>query len=512
MIVITNTENMSLGDLVLAAAAKYKKRPAFQIYRDGGVYDRLSYEDFGLLSRRFAAILSGFGIGPGKKVMLLSENRPEWPAAYFGIALTGAVIVPVLTEFVPEQIKMMACHAEVSAICLSEKMTAKIADAGIAETIPRIYIDTIEKENNVKNTPDTFPKVSIDECAAIIYTSGTTGAGKGVMLSHRNLLFTAAASRSLMKIYFRDRLLSVLPLAHTYECTLGLLTVIMCGASVTYLDRPPSPAVLIPAIANLRPTAMVTVPLFIEKIYRALIAPKLQKHFLSEKIMGLKLASLFGNSLRFFGSGGAALAEDVERFLRKARFPYSPGYGLTEAAPLVTGSAPYHFPFRSAGSAVQGVAIRISPEGEIQVKGPNVMMGYYKDDDMTKEAFTTDGTDNVWLKTGDLGYLDKKGFLYIRGRIKALILGPSGENIYPEEIETLLLSSEFVDEALVYAGEDGTLSAFIRLAENSGPLDTEELKNQINKKLPAYSRLGRIEIKTENFEKTATGKIKRIVR
>ncbi|GHU02579.1 hypothetical protein FACS1894147_04750 [Spirochaetia bacterium] len=406
---------MSLGDLVLAAAAKYKKRPAFQIYRDGGVYNRLSYEDFGLLSRQFAAILSGLGIGPGKKVMLLSENRPEWPAAFFGIALTGAVAVPVLTDLAPEQIKMIATHAEVSALCLSGNMEASlmaagISDAGIAEIIPRIYIDTIdngEKETALGNAPGTFP----DECAAIIYTPGSAGIGKGVMLSHRNLLFAAGSFRSLMKFYFRDRFLSALPLAHACECT-GLITAIMCGASVTYLDRPPSQAVLVSAAANIRPTVMVTTPLYIEEIYRTLIAPKLQKQFLyhlAEKVMGRKLAALFGNSLRFFGTS-CAVAEEVERFLRKARFPYSAGYGLTEAGPLITGSAPYQFPFRSAGSAVQGVDIRISPEGEIQVKGPAVMMGYYKDDDMTAKAFTAD---KVWFKTGDLGYLDKKGFLYI---------------------------------------------------------------------------------------------------
>ena len=234
---------------------------------------------------------------------------------------------------------------------------------------------------------------------------------------------------------------------------------------------------------------------------------------LAVRVAGKKLLSALGSSMRFFGIGGAPLSEDVEQFLRKARFPYAMGYGLTETSPLVSGNAPYRFPFRSSGLPIEDTELRIGEEGEIQVKGPNVMQGYYKDENRTKETFTKDG----WLKTGDLGCQDKKGNLFIRGRLKALILGPSGENIYPEEIESILYTSSLVEEALVVPGERGELVALIVLSEKAQTMlaalgeSLEELKNAVNKKLAAFSRLNRIVIQKEPFEKTATQKIKRFL-
>jgi long-chain acyl-CoA synthetase len=273
---------------------------------------------------------------------------------------------------------------------------------------------------------------------------------------------------------------------------------------------------------TLRPTAIISVPLFIEKICRSHIFPAMKEsplykfpltRILAIKAAGARLMAVLGSSVRFFGIGGAPLDEDVELFLRKAGFPYSPGYGLTETAPLVTGTAPYKFAFRSTGTVVKGVETRISPEGEIQVRGPNVMLGYYRDEEKTRETFTADG----WLKTGDLGCFDRKGHLFIRGRIKALILGPSGENIYPEEIESILHNSLLVEDALVVPGEKGELVALIVLSEKAKTAlaamgdNLEELKNSVNKKLAAFSRLNRIEIQNEPFEKTPTQKIKRFL-
>ncbi|MCL2472523.1 MAG: AMP-binding protein, partial [Treponema sp.] len=370
--------------------------------------------------------------------------------------------------------------------------------------------------------PDNFPEVNEEDPASILYTSGTTGSSKGVVLTHRNLVFIAVTARNLLKIYSRDRLLSVIPLAHTYECSLGMLTEVASGASVTYLDKPPSPAVLLPAMQALRPTAMVTVPLFIEKICRQKIFPEMEKSPLYKNpltrplvvfIAGQKLMAAFGSSIRIFGIGGAPLAEDVERFLRKTGFPYTPGYGLTETSPLVSGSEPYKFPPRSCGAVLKGVDVRIGDDGEIQVQGPNVMMGYYRDEERTKETFTEDG----WLKTGDLGRLDNNNNLFIQGRSKALILGPSGENIYPEEIESILSTSNLVEDALVIPGERGELVALIVLSEKAQTMiaaigdSLEELKNTVNTKLAAFSRLNRIEIQKEPFEKTATLKIKRFL-
>jgi long-chain acyl-CoA synthetase len=425
--------------------------------------------------------------------MILAENRPEWPVAYFGIALGGFVSVPVLPDCSPEQIKTIGDHAGIAALCITEKTHLRIVHAGIDPAIPLIYLDRntaidhkqgravtgilVSVHGRKKNIPlgqgdrigepeSWFPEIREEDLATILYSSGTTGHSKGVMLSHRNLLFTAKAFCSLMKIFPRDRVLSMIPLAHTYECILGLLTTVLSGASVTYLERPLTQAVLLSAIQALRPTAMVTAPFFIETIYRRRIAPALMANplytfpltrFLAVTIAGHKLSAALGSSIRFLGIGGTSLSPEVERFLWKVQFPYAPGYGRTETSSLVTGTGPYRFPLGSAGKPIKGVELRLCPvssekvsgtpagytEGEIQVRGPNVMLGYYRDPEATKAAFTPD----AWLKTGDLGFLGPKGHLFIRGRIKAMILESSGENL--EKIEGLFSAATLGEDALI---------------------------------------------------------------
>jgi long-chain acyl-CoA synthetase len=537
-------DEMTLAGLCERVSARYKNLPACAMFREGKIGSPVTYRLLGVRARQIGRLLGQLGVGAGDRVLLLSENCPQWPLAYFGIALAGAVSVPALTGFSAEQIGRISGHAGVTALCVSRALASKVEKTAV----PLIFIDSIcaakdggkddsatvcvslngvEKRLTLPSAAPssipsawTFPKRQPDDLASIIYTSGTLGNSKGVMLSHANLISCARASFSLVRIYSRDRLLSVIPLAHAYECTLGLLTPLLGGARITYLDRPPSPSVLLPAAQALRPTAMVTVPLFIEKMYRNNIAPRLKAsplyrfgltRPLAIRLAGRKLASALGGSIRFFGIGGAPLQAETEQFLRKAGFPYAPGYGLTEAAPLAAGTAPYRFRSRSAGSAPKGVRLRIAQDGEIQVRGPNVMLGYYRDQRQTREAFTEDG----WLKTGDLGSLDKKGRLFVRGRLKALILGPSGENIYPEEIEGLLGTSNLVEDALVYSGEKGELVALVHVSEtaraavNALERALEELRSFANKKLAAFSRLSRIEIRREPFEKTPTQKIKR---
>ena len=323
---------MTLAELCLRASVKYKKHAAFAMYRKGAVYGSVSYSLWGRRSRQIALLLGQLGIQAGDRVMILSENRPEWPLAYFGIAMAGAVSTPILTGFSAEQIRHIAVHAGVSAICLSRAMAAKIGKAAL----PLIFIDTIcegratdavitvslngtEKELPLDpvSAAGRLPHRDAGELASIVYTSGTLGYSKGVMLSHRNLISCALASRSLMPVYPQDRLLSVLPLAHTYECALGLLTALMSGASICYLDKPPSPSVLLPAAQSLRPTCMVTVPLLIEKIYRGSIAPALKAsplyrraltRPLALRLAGRKLKAALGGSIRFFGIGGGSLS------------------------------------------------------------------------------------------------------------------------------------------------------------------------------------------------------------
>jgi long-chain acyl-CoA synthetase len=574
----------TLSELCRSSSLKFKNRIAFEMYRDECTYDRVTYTEFGELARRFASLLISLGVKPADRVMIIAENRPEWAIAYFGIAQAGAVCVPVLVDFSCEQIKTIISHAEPSVLCVTERTMPKIAERPAERhsedthsVLPVIYLDSIENTRKgpckQRNEPDAgvlvsirgsvkrlslhdrdrFPDTEEDGVAAIVYTSGTLGNSKGVMLSNRNLVWTAQAACKKMKIYPRDRCLSIIPLAHTYECTMGLISAVFNGASIVYLDRPPSPSALMDAIQALKPTLMLTVPLFIEKLYYSRIAPYLSKSFLyrfplarriAVHLAGRKLLSAFGGGLRFLGVGGAPLAEKVERFLWEARFPYAPGYGLTEASPLVAGTAPYRFRFRSTGSPLAGVGVRlaaltedqkeafaeithgavngVTKDGsEIQVRGPNVMRGYYRDERKTREAFTEDG----WLKTGDAGYSDKKGYLYIRGRIKNVILTSSGENIYPEEIEMLLYQSPLVEDACVCPGKNRELVAFVFPATSLLPSKTasaepsmnhlteklEELRRSLNKQLAAFSHIDRIEVMAEPFEKTPTGKIKRFL-
>ncbi|MDR1986698.1 MAG: AMP-binding protein [Treponema sp.] len=483
-----NLERLTLAELNHKAAAKFKNRLAFATYREGHIYNRITYREWGIRTRRFGGLLRTLGLHAGDRVMILAENRPEWPIAYFGTALGGFVSVPVLPDCSVEQIKTIGDHAGIAALCITEKTGLTLIHGGFDPAIPLIYIDTSTETSNEQGgtaasilvsihgqkkqlplwqgglgkEPETwFPEIQEEDIASILYTSGSTGHSKGVMLSHRNMLFMAQASCSLMHIFPRDRLLSMIPLAHTYECILGLLAAIMSGASITYLAQPLAPAVLLAAIQALRPTVMVTAPSFIENLYRDRIVPALKANplyqfpltrFLAIHIAGHKLMAALGSSIRFFGIGGASLSPEVETFLRKVQFPYAPAYGLTETLPLVAGTEPYRFPLGSAGKPLKGIELRLfshthnrvlgipgtslgHTEGEIQVRGPQVMLGYYRDPEGTREAFTADG----WFRTGDVGFLDPTGHLFIRGRLNAMILGPLGEQNYPEAITASLM-------------------------------------------------------------------------
>ena len=492
----------------------------------------ITYEQLAARVRGAAAVLRAHEIRPGDRVALLSENMPQWGIAYFAITCFGAVVVPVMTEFTPGQIQHIMEHAGCAAVFASQKLRSRLGPA-------KLRVLDIEPLAGVADARIQFPAVEPDDLAAIIYTSGTTGHSKGVMLTHRNIVFDAQATRHVFDVSPRDRFLSILTLAHTYECTIGFITALCFGASITYLDRPPSASALLPALTAIRPTVVLSVPLVIEKIYRSSVLPALEKSRLyripiARRILilvaGFKLRRTFGGRLKFFGIGGAALAPDVERFLRQSNFPYAIGYGLTETAPLIAGSSPSTTRLRSTGPVLPGVVVRIadprpgSGEGEIQVKGPNVMKGYYRNPERTADAFTPDG----WLRTGDLGEIDAHGHLYIRGRLKNMILGASGENIYPEEIEAVINKSPLVDESLVYGDASG-VAALVQLkpdvlaalvsavqdgvarAEHAAAELMERIRKEVNAQLAAFSRLNRVELQSEPFEKTPSQKIKRFL-
>lgn len=529
--------SLTLRDVLVQSTASYAERPALGTV-DGSTI--IHYKDLGPLAAVLVKNLLSHGLVKGDRVVLLAENRPEWGLAYLGITAAGLVVVPILTDFNPDQIAHIVKHSEARVVIVSEKLRAKIG--GYSGTT--IAIESLASAENRKSaasidTKAAFPPVEEDSLAAILYTSGTTGNSKGVMLSHKNLISNVIATRSIIRMHRLDRLLSILPLAHTYECTLGLLNGTTQGSCNYYLDKPPVASVLLPALKKVKPTIMLSVPLIMEKIYRASVLPSLQKMsaykneslrpFL-HRLAGLKLKKTFGGHLRFFGIGGSSVAPDVEAFLLQAHFPYAIGYGLTETAPLLAGSPPYHTKLRSTGPALKGVELRIANpkpdtgEGEIQARGPNVMQGYYKDLDRTKEVFTDDG----WFRTGDLGIFDERGWLFIRGRLKTMILGASGENIYPEEIEALINKSAYVAESLVLSEGQG-LTAMVQLKqeviddlkakakdsmedfERASEEVLEYVRKEVNAGLAAFSKVTRVVIHHEPFEKTPTQKIKRFL-
>lgn len=507
----------------------------------------ITYKQLGQKIEEVAALLSSFGLQKGDKVALFSQNMPNWVIAYFSVVSKGMIIVPVLPDFTRQEVENVLMHSEAKVLFVSERLQSRVDGLELPDLIGKISVEEFKvlmggdlSESDVSKVDEI--QVEEDDTAAIIYTSGTTGRSKGVVLSHKSIAFTAMQSYTFCAISHEDIFLSFLPLSHTYENTIGMLYPVMYGASIYYLEKPPTASSLIPALKKIRPTMMLSVPLIMEKLYKSQIQAKFTKtrftriiykallfRKLIHRIAGKKLYETFGGRLRFFGIGGAKLDSRVERFLKEAKFPYAIGYGLTETAPLLAGAGTHQTKLQSTGFAVQGVALKIHEPnkkgvGEIWAKGPNVMKGYYKNPEATSEVLTADG----WFRTGDLGKFDSNNRLYIKGRMKNTIVGASGENIYPEDIETIINSNQFVVESLVIE-EDGFLVAKIildleQIEKNIVHLKTaiDEKKEQyqewkahftkeLNSKLNRTSQINRVDIMDEPFEKTASQKIKRFL-
>ncbi len=514
---------MTISSLWTDAAARHARLPALG-WVGGETWT------FGEVDRRVKALQSRFlarGLSRGDKIALWSANHPGWGAVYLAITTGAWTAVPLLPEWSAREAANALAHGEVSLLVISRALAENWAEWLTLEpalsSLPiEILEDVIDAEPLAVER--SLPQPSPSHLAALIYTSGTTGSPKGVMLTHENIASNVVASAPLSGFRPGERMLSVLPLAHTYECTVGFLLPMIEGVQVSYLNKPASAAVLLPALAEVRPHAMLTVPLFMEKIYRQRVAPVLNHGLggvlsripllggLLARLAGAKIRRLFGGRLHFFGIGGAPLAPEVARFLHRARFPYAIGYGLTETSPVVAGHLNEHL--YSTGRPLPGVEVRIAEPlndqgaGEIQVKGPNVMAGYYKDEARTRDVMTADG----WFRTGDLGSFDRAGHLYIRGRSKNLILGPSGENIYPEAIEALLNEHELVVESLVLQrGQDIVAKVVLHedIAHEQHHDFLADLRAQVNRHLARFSRLSHLEPQDGPFEKTATMKIKR---
>ena len=554
-------ERLTLKCVLERSAVLYAAKPCVS-WVDG---KPIRYNEFYEQVKEVQLFMLEEGIGKGDKVAILSENSPNWGIAYFAITTLGAIVVPILPDFRDNEVHHILRHSNCKAVFISQKQFSKIEELESDQITHRILIDDftiIPPETTIAKLKSTISKttrplakltdsalkltglrssdVKEEDVACILYTSGTTGNSKGVVLTHRNLVFDALEVLSLQDIVETDRLVSLLPLPHTYECTIGFIMPIMQGASIHYLDKLPTPSVLLPALQKIKPTVMLTVPLIMEKIFKNKIHPTLTANPISKAlysfpptrkllhyIAGKKLYKSFGGKLHFYGIGGALLSPDVERFLRDSKFPYAIGYGLTETSPLIAGSNPNLTKYRSTGTILSKIKVRIydpdskTGEGEIQVIGDIVMKEYYKDPERTKEVFTDDG----WFKTGDLGIL-KNGYLYIKGRLKNVIIGASGENIYPEDIESVINQHHDVLESIVYESE-GKIVARVHL--NYELIDKEhkakrasekqmrefignllqDIRKGVNSQVSIFSSIKRIIEQPEPFVKTPTKKIKR---
>jgi long-chain acyl-CoA synthetase len=543
---------LTLQNLINNSIKNFAKSPSVSFVEGNPI----TYAELGQKIKETFTVLLSLGLQSGDKVALFSHNMPNWVIAYFSVVSNGLIIVPILPDFTTEEVENVLVHSESKVLFISERLLSKVEGLDLPSLEAQILLDNLSLINgSPKNTEIKIPKITVKEedTAAIIYTSGTTGRSKGVMLSHRNLVFTAMQSYTFQPIDHNDVFLSLLPLSHTYENTIGMLYPILYGSAIYYLEKPPTPAALLPALTKIRPTMMLSVPLIMEKIYKNQIQSKFAaNHFkqmiyktpffrkIIHRIAGKKLYQTFGGRMKFFGIGGAKLDSRVERFLKEAKFPYAIGYGLTETAPLLAGAGTHQTKLQSTGFAVQGVDLIInSPDkkgvGEIWAKGPNVMQGYYKNPEATDEVLTPDG----WFRTGDFGRFDSQKRLYIKGRMKNTIVGASGENIYPEDIETIINNHQFVVESLVLE-EDGFLVAKILVDLDYLEKSIEHLKSviedkkemgrkaiksldekqhiwaqnfvkELNTKLNRTSQLKRVDLMKEPFEKTASQKIKRFL-
>ncbi|MEZ7873729.1 MAG: AMP-binding protein [Bacteroidales bacterium] len=534
---ISEVLGMSLADIYTKSLIDFKERDAFSTIRK----ERLTYGQFGDRVERLTEVFNKHGIKKGERVAILGNNMPNWAVSYFAITTSSRVAVPILPDFTAFEIANVIEHSESTVIIVSDKLNYKLSKNILENFTLVVNMDSLEvlsAKDELQYIVNELPDPS--DVATIIYTSGTSGTSKGVTLSHRNLVSQNYMANRLLPMFKEDVFLSILPLSHAYECSLGLILPFSRGAQVVYLDGAPTPSLLLPALAEVKPTIMLSVPLIVEKIYKNKIRPMFTKNWIMQvlysihfirrvfhKIAGKKLCQTFGGRLRFFGIGGSKLDGVVERFLADAGFPYGIGYGLTETSPLLAGAIPGKVTWQSTGPQLPDIEMKIlNPNkkgiGEIVVKGPNVMLGYYKDPETTATCFTEDG----WFRTKDLGYIDKKRNLYIKGRKDNMIVGPNGENIYPEEIEAVINEHDLVLESLVI-NTKGKLTAMVHYNyEQIEKLHTfndeavinmeqrvfevkKELLEYVNSRVNKSSRILDITEQAVPFEKTATQKIKR---
>jgi len=546
----------TLNYVIDSSCSKYKDTPAIGMAME----TPLTYGEFYERILALAMHLQKEGVRKGDAVAILAENSHHWGIAYLSIVRLGAVAVPILPDLPESDVHHILNEMRVKGLFTTQKQIEKVYELRSKLKCPVITLDDYGGKISIlpvhkfsgymeealaifreeKDDP-VFPAVVEDDLASVLYTSGTSGYSKAVMLTHKNLAANAYAASALADIQPGFVWLSILPMSHTYEFTCGFILPLLCGARIAYAGKTPTPAILQKLCEFEKPYAIFAVPLVLEKIYKKRVMPQIEKSIalklmckigvtrkLVYKKIGKKLVSFFGGKIELMGIGGAALNPDVEKFLSEAEFPYLIGYGMTESAPLIAGGplGDKTIATGSAGKPISGVEIKIvDPDpatgvGEITVSGANVMKGYYGDPEATEEVLTDDG----WLSTGDLGFIDKKGNLHVAGRSKNVIVTSNGENVYPEAIEHKVNTYHWVVESLVVENNDkleawvypdyeyiDEVTAGSSRAKRRDFIEKklEEMREELNEKLPRASRLSKAFERREPFIKTATHKIKR---
>ena len=516
--------------------------------------EEFTYGEFATNIAKLHLLYEKVGLKKGDKVALCAKNSARWGVAFFSVNTYEAVIVPILADFHPESVNSLVDHSE-SLVLFTDTDIWKKLDIEKMPTVKAVVStadfrllyaadEKIQKANDELDTlfaekyPNGFTAADVNyptdndkDLAIINYTSGTTSAPKGVMLRYECISENVAFGQKRLPSYPGDTIVSMLPMAHMYGMMFELIYPICGSASVYYLGKTPTPALLLGAMAQIKPYLVITVPLVMEKIFKSKVAPVINKPVMKVicKIPGLNqvifkkirttLLNAFGGNVREVVMGGAALNPDVEKWFKRFKLPFTVGYGMTEAAPLLAYEDWWDFASKSCGKAVDSVEVRIDSEdprtkvGEIQARGNSIMSGYYKNDEATAAAFTEDG----WMRTGDLGVVDAVGNIYIKGRSKNMILSANGQNIYPEEIEAVINNQDYVIEsvvvdrgaslvALVYVDGDKLTADGLNLDEQMALMRTA-----VNAEMPAYSKISKVEVMDQPFEKTPKMSIKRFM-
>lgn len=544
-------ENRFLG-LIETSIKNHWDLPAFSDY-EGHTYH---YKDVARRIEKFHIILEHAGIKKGDKVALVGRNSSNWAICFFGILAYGAVAVPILHDFKPDNIHHIVNHSESKAVLAANSNWENMNDAKMPDVKLFMMLDnfsviksknketfTVRERINEyfgKKYPRSFTSADVkyhvekpEELAVLNYTSGTTSFSKGVMVPYRSLWSnTQYAYDNIPFIHAGDNFVCMLPMAHMYGLAFEILNGINKGCHIHFLTRTPSPRIIAESFMNIKPALILAVPLIIEKIIKSKVFPELEKPltrfllkvpFIEKKLLEIvaaKLTASFGGNFKQIVIGGAGLNKDVENFLRSINFQYTVGYGMTECGPLIAYEQWDTYKAGSCGRVVDRMEAKIDSEdpintvGEILVRGTNVMLGYYKNPEATKSCFTKDG----WLRTGDLGTIDEDGFIFIKGRSKTMILGSSGQNIYPEEIEQQLNNMAYVAESLIVS-QNGKLVALIYpdweqvdkqgIDHNKIEILMQENIKDLNELLPGYSKISGIKMYQEEFEKTPKRSIKR---